>query len=126
MMRLVKSFHQIKDHAGSAAVKITSRLVRKQDFWPCYERAGERNALLLASRKLSGAVTGAGFKLDFGEPSGGFLERRGFRFSTGKQRHGDVFDSRKLRQKIMKLPDIANFAIAEAGGLFTGQTSQVN
>jgi hypothetical protein len=26
----------------------------------------------------------------------------------------------------VKLPDIANFAIAEAGGLFTGQTSQVN
>ena len=71
-MRLVKSFHQIKDHAGSTAVKITCWLVRKQDFWPRYERAGKRNALLFASGKLSRTMAGAGLKLDLGEPSCGF------------------------------------------------------
>ena len=117
-MRLVKSFHKIKDYAGSSAVKIACWLVREQDFWPGYERARERNALLLASGKLSGAMTGAVLKLHFREPSGGFFKCGGFCFPAGQQRHGDILHSGKLRQKIVKLPYIANFAIAEAGGLF--------
>ena len=55
------------------------------------------------------------------EPTRGFHFGSRFRLSTGKQRHRDIFKGGELRQKVVKLPDIADFAVTKLGGIILGK-----
>ena len=58
------------------------------------------------------------------DTAGRFLFRLPLLGAAQQQRHGHIFQGRKLRQQVMKLPDEANLAIAELSRGLAGKRSQ--
>ena len=61
----------IDDEAAGGGVEISGRLVGEQQFWLGDKGAGDRHALLLAARELSGIMAQAMTEADRGETLGG-------------------------------------------------------
>ena len=121
----VELLDECEDGVGGGCVEVPGRFVRKQEFGLGDERAGERDALLLAAGEFAGAVVGAVRQADVVEPLCGGGKRLFVRDATGEERHGDVFERRELRQKVVELPDVADVTVAISGGLFGGQAGDV-
>ena len=116
-MRRVQPFNQVEDAAGGSLVQVAGGLVGQQQPGMVDQRAGQCHALLLAAAQLAGPMVAAILQAHFAEPLCRRRERLGFAQAASQQRHGDVFQSRELRQQVMKLPDVADLAIAEGRAL---------
>ena len=116
----VQALDEGEDGLGGAGVEVAGGLVGEQDAGRGDEGAGKGDALLFASGELAGAVRGAIGKAYFGEPGAGFGERGGVGFAAGEQGHGYVLEGGELRHEVVKLPDVADVAVAEGGGLGGG------
>ena len=63
--------------------------------------------------QFAGAVGGPVTEFYFFQPLLRALQSLRFGFSSCQQWHGDVFDRRKLGQKVVKLPHIPDFPISK-------------
>jgi hypothetical protein len=106
---------QIENRFRRVPVQITGWLIGQQQLGAGDERAGQRNSLLLSARKLSGAVMSALFQSNLAQPA--MRLRLGLLpgLPSQKQRHGNIFRSRKLGQQIVELPHEAGLLIAKVG-----------
>ena len=112
-MTLVQPLHQIEDVVGGGLVQVAGRLVGQQQPGIVDQRAGQSHTLLLAAGELARAMFAARLKANFLEPMRRRFLRRQLCHATGQQRQGHILLRRKLRQQVMELPDVADFAIAK-------------
>ncbi len=108
---------QFKNHFCGASVEIASRLIRQQELRLRDQRAGQCQPLLFTSGKFSRTMIPARFQSHLAQPAGSFLLRDRKSLSARQQWHGYILQRRKFRQQVMKLPDEANFAVAELGSI---------
>src|SRR5258707_4686087 len=116
-----RSLHQLGkrgEHVvGGARVEISGGLIGEQNAWCVGHCARDRNALLLAPRKLRRPVSGALRQAEIAEQvagaSGGFPARE----AADHLRHDHVFDGGKFHQQVMELIDEADLGAAEARAL---------
>src|SRR6187402_259509 len=109
----VQTLDQRKYNLPSASIQIAGRFVRQKQFWLGYQRPSQRGPLLFAAAQFSAAVLRPVRQFDLSQPAS-----RPFQgFATGhtarQQRHGDILFRRKLRQQVMKLPDISDLTVAK-------------
>lgn len=116
-MPAMESFDEGKDKLCGIAVEVAGWFVSEQKAGFGDKGAGERDALLFAAAQLAGSVACPVIEADFAEPSGSLREGCFSRYAAGKQRHGDIFLSGELGQEVVKLPDVADLAVAKACGL---------
>jgi len=109
----VETLHKVEDTAGSNLVKVACWLVGQEQAGVANQGAGEGDTLLLTAGEFAGAVIGAVFEANFVEPVCRHGERFPSRIAASEQRHGHVFQRRKLRQQVMELPYVADFPIAK-------------
>ncbi len=113
LMVSVQFCHQFKNHLTGASVEIAGRLVSQQDLWPGNERPCQCKTLLLSTGKLSRTMMPAGFESDLAQPSCRFGFGGSQSLSASEQRHGDILKSGEFREKVVKLPHIADFAVTK-------------
>ena len=113
--------HKFKDHLAGAAIKVTGGLISQQNLRLGDERPSQSQPLLLSSGKFAGAMIGPSLQSYFTQPARSFRFSRGFRLSASEQRHRDVLECGEFREKIVKLPHIADFAITKLGGIILGK-----
>jgi hypothetical protein len=104
---------QVDDLLAGRLVEISGRLVRHQDGGIRRQRAGERDALLLAAGELRRIMMQPVAKPDRGQ-----LLRRAFGrvgIAGEFQRHRDVFQRGHGRDQMERLEYDADLAAAEAG-----------
>src|SRR5699024_110237 len=101
---------EVYDLAAGLAVEISGQLVGEQEPRPRDERAGERNALLLAARELGGEMCDTMRETDLAEQFGGALE--GIGLAAELQRQGDVLQRRHGRHEMEGLEDDADAGAA--------------
>ena len=103
---------QLEDLAAGLRVEVAGRLVREDDGRPAHERAGDRDALLLAAGELGRAVRAPVLQADLVEQ---VLEEVLVRLRPGeREREGDVLLGGQHRQQVEELEDEADVACAEA------------
>ena len=102
---------------GGARVEISGGLVGEQDARGVGNRARDRDALLLAPRKLRGAVSEALLQAEVAEQiagaPGGFPARE----PADHLRHDHVLNGGKFHQQVMELIDEADLGSADARAL---------
>src|SRR3984957_17957104 len=104
--------HHVDDGAAGCLIEIAGRLVRDQQRWPGRERAGQRYALLLASRQLRRIVreaVGETHLLEFGPCALGCVA-----YSGELERRGDVFERGHGRNQVKGLEHDADALAAKA------------
>ena len=104
---------QIDDLLAGGFIEIAGRLVRDENRGVGRQRAGERDALLLAAGQLRRIMMQA-----IAEPDGRQFLRRALRcvgIAGELQRHRDVFQRRHGRDQMKRLEHDADLAAAEAG-----------
>ena len=103
----------IDDLLAGRLVEIAGRLVGDEDGRIGRQRAGQRDALLLAAGELRRIVMQALAKPDRCQLLRGAISRVGI---AGEfQRHRDVFQRRHGRDQVKRLEHDADLAAAEAG-----------
>ena len=106
---------QQAEHLGRrAGVEVAGRLVREHDGRLGDERAGDRDALLLAAGELGGAVALAVGEADAVDQVGDAALRGGVRASGETDREGDVLLGGERREQVEALEDEADAISAEA------------
>ena len=113
LMIAMQACNQLEHRVGGVAVQVPSRFIGQQKLRLSDERAGQRRPLLLSAGKLSRPVMRPLRQPNFLQPRGCFFFRLRLRSPSHQQRHGHIFQRRKLRQQIMELPNKSNFAIAK-------------
>ncbi len=102
---------QICNLLAGFGIEIASRLVGDQKFWRWRQRPGNGNALLLATRQLSGIMRQPFTEADGDQLLPGDLEGVA---DIGKlKRHGDVFQRRHVGDEMKGLEDDADIAATE-------------
>ena len=109
----MQPLEQIENAAGRGFIEVARRFIGQQQPGVANQGSRQRHALLLAAGKLSGPVVGTIFQVDLPEPVRCHCECLASTLAARHQRHGYVFKRRKLRQKIVKLPDVAYLAVAK-------------
>src|SRR6187551_2825054 len=114
---LVQQLEQLQDRLRRLAVEIAGRLVAHEQRRVRDERSGDRDTLLLATRKLSRLVLRAVREADELERRGDVAPalRRGQ--LREEQRHLDVALGREDGQQVVELEDEADVARAPFGEL---------
>jgi len=113
--------YQFKNQFSSAPIEIAGRLVREKHLRLRNQRASQCQPLLFAARKLARAMMPALGQSHFAQPAGSLLLSRRKRLAARQKRHGHIFESGKLRQQVMELPHIADFAVTKLGGGVFGE-----
>src|SRR4029078_8104362 len=102
-------------------IEISGRLVSQQDTWGIGDRARDRDALLLTTRKLRWPV------IQTGPQSEIFEQLRPSRHGLGPCQAADhlgqhdIFQGRKFRQQVMRLVDEADLVATNSRPLVVGQ-----
>jgi len=112
----VQARDQLKNYFSRAPVEIARRLVGQQDLRLCNQRPCQCQPLLLASGKFSRTMMPARFESDFAQPPRSFFFGGSQRLPAGQQGHGDILQCGEFRQQVVKLPDVADLAIAKLSG----------
>ena len=113
--------HQLKNHLRCAPVKIASGLIGQQNLGLGYQCPRQCKSLLLAARKFARTMRAARFQPHFAQPTRSFLLGGSNWLATRQQGHSHIFQRGELRQQVVKLPDIADFAVTELGGIIFGK-----
>ena len=114
LIQLLKNCHDLDTRS---AVEISRRFVREQHFGIIDQCAGDRDALLLAARKLTRMMIFTATKSDRRKDAVGLFAKLRIcqALRAIKQRQLDVLPRRCARQEIKILEDEAEFAIANIG-----------
>ena len=112
---------EVEDAACGHLVQVARWLVGQQQPGIVDQRAGQRHALLLAAatvRPADGRRDPPGPPPSASSPP---LPALPLSHAASQQRHGHVFQGRKLRQQVMKLPNIADLPVAKGRCLAWGR-----
>src|ERR1700722_9232146 len=112
MVRLVKVLHEIENTLCAPLVQISSRLICKKQCGVIDQRARNRHPLLFAPGKLTGPLSRVAPQPHLCQPVFCCFECLRSGVASNKQRHRDIFGSRKIWQQMMPLPDKTNGLIA--------------
>ena len=107
------SLQQVVQVLGRVLVEIAGRLVGQEERRPHHERAGDRDALLLAARQHARPVLEALGEADALEQARGALAALGGRLARDAQRHLGVLDRAELRQQVVELEHEPHVLVAE-------------
>ena len=118
---------RVQHALAGRVIEVAGRLVAEQDLGVVGKRSGERDALLLASRKARRPVPGARRKADLIEERGRLFPRLSARHCGNHLRQHDIFERREFRQQMMELVDEADGGapqqspplVVETGAIFT-------
>ena len=109
--------HFEREAFAQVNVEVGEGLVEQEELWPGRQRAGERDALLLAAGEFVRVFFAAAGEADGGEQ--GADPRRAFGGGLGGDAEGDVAGDREVREERVILEDHADLARlgrqAEAG-----------
>src|SRR3989442_1551512 len=115
---------QLHDFDARFAIKVAGRLIGKEDRRVRDQRAGDRNALLLAARELVGEVARPLQEADRFEcrhrPLAALLAVAGV-----DERHLDVVHGARARNQVIGLKDEADLSIANPGQLVVTERRDV-
>src|SRR5580698_4346979 len=120
----MQAFNKAEDHVGSEAVEVAGGFIGEKKFGLRDQSTGDGDTLLLAAGEFAGAMRGPAPKFNFVQPVLRASEGLSLRFTPGQQRHRDVLQRGEFRQEVMKLPDVADFAVAKSGGLSRRESPQ--
>jgi acyl-CoA thioesterase I len=115
---------QVDDRVPRGLVEIAGRLVGDHDGRIGHKRAGDRHALLLATRELGGIMVQAAGEADGREFL--FGAREGVRLVGEFEGQGDVLEGRHGGHEMKGLEDDADAAAAEARQLVLVQAGEVH
>jgi hypothetical protein len=114
------------DHLGAGLrVEVACRLVGEDHARLIAERAGDRDALLLAARQVGGEVGHPVGEPDLAEEGDGALPERLASHAGGRQSRLDVLERRKRRDEIELLEDEAERAKSQLGKLAVSEALQL-
>src|SRR5690606_2396610 len=119
----VQLLEQMDDRLARAGVEIAGRLVGEQDARLVDERAGERDPLLLAARKLRGIVIEPVAEADPAEQLRG--PPADVRVASQLERYLHVLAGRQRRNQLERLEHEADGGAAEAGTLVLAERSEI-
>ena len=97
-----------EDVVGGLRVEIAGRLVGEQDARAVGDGAGDRDALLLAARKLGRAMALARPKAEIAQELAAAVRRLRAREAGDHLRQDEVLERREFRQEVMELIDEAD------------------
>ena len=121
LMLAMQTRDQFKNHFRGASVEIAGRFIGEQELRLGDQRPGQRQALLLASRKFARTMMSARFQSYLAQPVR-CLDGSGRQsLPTRQQWHGHIFERGKFRQQVMKLPYEADLAVAKLGSVVFGE-----
>ncbi len=120
-----QALQQREECRSGVIVEVAGGLVGEEDSWRRDEGASYGDSLLFAPGEFAGAVVRARGEFDACEPGVGFGERLRVGDATSEEGKGDVFDRAELGKKVVELPDEAEGAVAEAGGLLGAEAGYV-
>lgn len=113
----MQTFDEFKNVAGSRLVQVARGFIRQQHTGTVHQGSCQSYPLLLPAREFARPVIAAVCQAYLCEPVRCQRKSLPPANTTRQQWHCYVFLCRKLRQQIMKLPNIANLAIAEGRSL---------
>ena len=102
---------EIEDHLSGPEIQVSGWLVGQQNRRIGDQGTSQRNPLLFAPGQLPGAMPGACCKPNLLQPRPRSRGRLRVRPAANQQRHHHVFQSGKLWQQIVNLPDETNFTV---------------
>src|SRR2546423_770841 len=102
----------LNDELASFRIQIPGGLVRKKNFWPIDEGAGERDALLFAAGKLRGIMSETLAESDALQQLHSLIAR--VISATQFQRHHDIFQRGQRGQQLKCLKNESHDVIAHA------------
>ncbi len=118
LARAVQVAEQLHDLVARARVEVTRGLISQNDLWIVDQCAGNRHALLLATRELRGTVIESLSETHhFRQLDAALACLLGDRASLIEQRNLDIFNDRVLGKKIVGLKNEADVAAAHFGEL---------
>src|SRR5712671_6319015 len=116
---------RIHNALAGRVIEIAGGLIAEQDLGVIGERADDRDALLLASRKARRAVQGTRGEADTVEQPRRFLPCPQARHSGDHLRQHDVFKCREFRQQMMELVDETDFRAPQQGPPLLGEAAAI-
>jgi len=135
----VQPFEQIEHPLSRCFIQIAGWFIGQKQPWIVNQGSRQRHTLLFTARKFAGAMVCPILQTNLPEPicshrerlllpppRGGFTFRSSLLFAACQQRHGHVFQRRKLRQQVMKLPHVADLPIAKGCGLSRAQLGHMS
>ena len=111
-VQAVENLHHLVAHL---AVEVPGRLIGEEDAGAANDRAGDRDALLLAARELGREVTGSRDERPTRSSAASAAAGARDAPSADKQRQLDVVDHREIAQQVELLKDEADLAVAQPG-----------
>src|SRR5665213_692588 len=126
--RIIQRLEQPHDLNAGARIEVASRLIREQQVRAVHERAGDGDALLLATGELARSVVEP-------RPQAHLLERlagatmaiaQGYRRLTVEERQFDILHGRGTCQQIEALEYEADLAIAQLGELLAVEACDIH
>ena len=116
-MRPMQPLNQPEHRLRRPVIQIPRRLVRQQNLRLRHQSPRQANPLLLPAAQLTRPVRSPIRQPHLAQPEPRLLQRRRPPHSPRQQRHRHILQSRKLRQQIMKLPNIPHIPIPVLRGL---------
>src|ERR1700733_370192 len=120
----MQTLHEFKNIFSVPLVQIAGRFIREQQCWAIHQRTRNCNALLFASGKLPCSLFGSTRQPPLCKPFTRRPKRLPQHYASNKQRHRYVFRRRKIRQKMVTLPDEPNGTVAILRQLRLGKTRE--
>ncbi len=125
-MRPVEIFETIEDHLAGPEIEISRRLIGQEDIRSANQSPGEHHTLLLSTRQLPRTMRRPRRKPDFFQPRQRLRGRLSLSPTPDQQWHHHVFESCKLWQKIMDLPNEPKLPVAEISLLPVRESGNLN
>src|ERR1700735_408481 len=108
----MQTLHEFTNIFSVPLVQIAGGFICEQQCWAIHQRTRNCNALLFASGKLSRSLFGSTRQPHLCKPFTRSPKRLPQHYASNKQRHRHVFRRRKVRQKMVTLPDKPNGSVA--------------
>src|SRR2546428_3371813 len=121
----VKLAQKLHDCLAALGIEVSGRLVRQQDERAAGDRAGHRDALLLAARELARQVPRAVRHPDALPSVVRALPPVGRLHAAVGQRQLDVLEHRQITDQVERLEDEPDLEIADAGPVREGQVGDL-
>ena len=110
---------------AGARIQVAGGLVGEQQRGPVHQRAGDRDALLLAAGELARQVALAALEADRAQRGARALALLGGRDAAVDERQLDVLERARARDEVEALEDEAELAVADRRALVGGEARDV-
>ena len=116
---------QVEHLAGGHEIEVAGGFVDEQQLGVADQRPGDRHALHLAARKLTGVVVGAVFEADGRERRASAPQALGAAHAAVDERRGHVLEGARARQQVVELKDEPEELVAQTGASGVVQVADV-